>query len=769
MSVEPTPVHKPFVPDSENPPELTIAPVIVGSLLGILFGASSVYLVLKVGLTVSASIPVAVMAITLFKAFSKILGLRKATILENNIVQTTGSAGESIAFGVGLTMPALLILGFDIDVIRVTTVGVLGGLLGILMMIPLRRAFVVKKHGELKYPEGTACADVLIVGEKGGSTAKMVFLGFGIGFVYQFIMLASKLWKDTAELPLFTKTAAGQTVGLKGGIIGVETSAPLLGVGYIIGPRISSIMVAGGVLAYLVLVPAIRYFGEAQTTPVAPAKLQIADPDVLGAIAGAPAAVDQAENDTGYIRNMSPSKLRNNYILYIGAGAVAAGGIISMIQALPVIFGSVLAGFRDFAAERKAARDGTAIKAVRTERDMPMQVVVFGSIGLVAALAIAPSMGLGLSLTGVAGAVMILLFGFLFVTVSSRLTGEIGSSSNPISGMTVATLLLTCLTLLVLSEVGVVTLGKEIKLAALTIAAVVCIACSNGGTTSQALKTGFLVGATPKKQQYAILIGSLTSALVVGVVLLMLNQAGTVYTTKNLPSGKVTANLSELPTDHVRTGQYSEDSTEYRVLNIGEGEKAEFAPGRYLVAADGTFAYRCDPAVNGSLSQQDNGEEVNKFDAPKTQLIALIINGILDRELPWDLVLIGVLIAITLELAGVPALPFAVGVYLPLSASTPIFIGGMVRLFADKVNRSKGDEGDTSPGVLLSSGYIAGGSIAAVLVAFLEFAPSILKTFNLTEAVGKDLTEGDMLPAIAFGVLVVVLAGIGMERLWKAR
>ena len=763
MPAEPTPVHKPFVPDSQTLPEFTVAPIVVGSLLGILFGASSVYLVLKVGLTVSASIPVAVMAITLFKGLSKALGLRKATILENNIVQTTGSAGESIAFGVGLTMPALLILGFDIDVVRVMTVGVLGGLLGILMMIPLRRAFVVKKHGELKYPEGTACADVLIAGEKGGSTAKMVFLGFGIGFVYQFVMLAGKVWKDTAELKLFAKTAAGQTVGLKGGILGVETSAPLLGVGYIIGPRISSIMAAGGVLAYLVLVPAITYFGENQTTAIAPAKPQMADKDAFGAIAGAAAAVDQAENDGGLIRNMSPSKVRNNYILYIGAGAVAAGGIIAMLQALPVIFGSVLAGFKDFAAERKAARDGTSVKAVRTERDLPMQVVIFGSVGLVAALAIAPSMGLGLSLTGVAGAVMVLLFGFLFVTVSSRLTGEIGSSSNPISGMTVATLLLTCLALLMLSEVGVITLGKDIKLAALTIAAVVCIACSNGGTTSQALKTGYLVGATPKYQQYAILIGSLTSALVVGLVLLGLNQAGTVYTKKSLPTTKV-ANPLALPKDSVWTGQYAEDRTEYGVLNIGEGEKGEVAPGRYLVAADGTIAYRCDPAVNGSLKEQDDGTKVNKFEAPKTQLIALIINGILDRELPWDLVLIGVLIAITLELAGVPSLPFAVGVYLPLSASTPIFLGGLVRWLVDKINRKKADDGDTSPGVLLSSGYIAGGSIGAVLVAFLAFSQSTLESLDVTEIVGKSFAEADLTAGLAFGVLVVILAVVGIER-----
>lgn len=761
-----TPPHQPFVPASESPPELTWVPVVTGALLGIIFGASSLYLVLKVGLTVSASIPVAVMAITLFRGFSKAFGLRRATILENNIVQTTGSAGESIAFGVGLTMPALLLLGFDIDVIRVMTVGVLGGLLGILMMIPLRRAFVVKQHGTLVYPEGTACADVLIAGEKGGATAKMVFLGFGFGFVYQFLMVGCRFWKETATKALYTTGAGGQTVGLKAGVLGSEMSAPLLGVGYIIGPRIASIMVAGGVLAYLVLVPLIAYVGENLNRPLAPAV----------------SAVDEKTGvDKGLIANMSVSQIRNNYILYIGAGAVAAGGIISMIKALPVIFGSVLAGFRDLRAEREAARTGRAVAVPRTERDLSMQVVLFGSLGMVLALALAPSLGLGLSLSGFLGAGMILVFGFLFVTVSSRLTGEIGSSSNPISGMTVATLLLTCLILLVLGEAGVIPFGKETKLLALTVAGVVCIASSNGGTTSQALKTGYLVGATPRNQQYAILIGSLTSALVVGFTLLQLNQAGTIYSTKNLPTTKI--DVSKLTAkDHVRTGPYSEgsnaDTAEYFVLNVGESEtSAPVPPGRYLVAADGTIKYLVDPAVNGQLKYQDaeldkpeaeRKEAGNKFDAPKTRLMSLIINGILDRKLPWDLVLVGVLIAITLELAGVPSLPFAVGVYLPLSASTPIFIGGVVRWAVDKARRQ--DESDTSPGVLLSSGYIAGGSIAALIAAFLEFTPSVLKSIDLSDSMAPIVISGVPWPesnvpvVVAFGVLIALLAWVGSRR-----
>lgn len=764
-AADPNPAFRPFVPPDQSPPELTLAPVVVGAVLGIVFGASSVYLVLKVGLTVSASIPVAVLAITLFRLFSSALGLRRASILENNVVQTTGSAGESIAFGVGLVMPALLLLGFDIDVVRVMTVGVLGGLLGILMMIPLRRAFVVAKHGELKYPEGTACADVLIAGEKGGATARMLFLGFGFGFAYQFLMLAFKLWKDTIDQALYAADAAGKAVGLKGGVVGVEASAPLLGVGYIIGPRIASIMVAGGVLAYLVLVPVIVYFGENLDQPLPPAV----------------STVDPATGvDKGLIRNMSVSAIRTKYILYIGAGAVAAGGIISMVQALPVIVGSVVAGLRDLRGGRGDA--GSAV-VPRTERDLPMSVVVLGSLGMVVALAAAPSLGLGLNPAGIAGAVMVLLFGFLFVTVSSRLTGEIGSSSNPISGMTVATLLLTCLILLGLSEFGIITLDKNVKLLALTIAGVVCIASSNGGTTSQALKTGHLVGATPKAQQYAILVGSLTSALVVGLVLLMLNQAGTVYSKRNLPP--VTADPTKLTiTDRVRTGEYSDDPAEYKVLHVGQGEKLDPAalkqgkpgdvpPGRYLVAADGKIAYLCDPAVNGTLAYEDREADKPeaerkkaglKFDAPKTQLMALIINGILDRELPWGLVLIGVLIAVTLELSGVPSLPFAVGVYLPLSSSTPIFLGGALRWLTDKVRRTA-DGGDSSPGVLLSSGYIAGGSIAALLAAFLEFAPeSFRDALDLGAWLGKGWTEGNAVPATAFGLLAVVLLVVGSER-----
>ena len=404
-------------------------------------------------------------------------------------------------------------------------------------------------------------------------------------------------------------------------------------------------------------------------------------------------------------------------------------------------------------------------------------MVVFGSLGMVAAMVAAgPVLGLGYNLGGLAGAVMILLFGFLFVTVSSRLTGEIGSSSNPISGMTVATLLLTCLILLTLSQNDLMPLNKEMKLLALMVAGVVCVASSNGGTTSQALKTGHLLGATPKYQQYAIIIGSLTSALVVGLVLILFNQVGTVYTKNGLPP--VTLDPGKLTqTDRVRTGQYAaEDPAEYKVLLYGRGktevlpdglvvsgDPAALAPGRYLVAADGKIAYRCDPAVTGTLTKQDNGETVLfKFEAPKTQLVVLIIDGILDGELPWDLVLIGVVIAVMLELCGLPSLAFAVGVYLPLSSSVPIFVGGMVRAVADRL-RNRPDEGDSSPGVLLGSGYIAGGSIAALIAAGIEFFPSLKEAINLAPAVlGHKEPESDWQVSAAFGLLALVLLVVGV-------
>jgi putative OPT family oligopeptide transporter len=701
------PEHKPYVPDKVHMPEFTWSAVIVGALLGILFGASSLYLMLKVGMTVSASIPVAVLSITLFRAFSKMGLVRRATILENNIVQTTGSAGESIAFGVGATMPALLLLGFEMDIGRVMVVSVLGGVLGILMMIPLRRAFIVEKHRELKYPEGKACAEVLIVGEKGGSSAKTVFIGFGIAAVYQFLWQGLNLWKEVVRRSLSW---------FKGASPALEVNPALLGVGYIIGPRIASIMVAGGVLAAFVLTPAIRLFGD-----------------------GLPGNLYPSLKPIG---QMSDEEIGRIYVRYIGAGAVAAGGIISVFKALPLILSSIQAGLRDL--RRSGGAGGGLVSGPRTERDLPLWVVGGGSIVLVLAIWLTtplhtvipwiPDLGMN-----PLGAALIVIFGFLFVTVSSRLTGEIGSSSNPISGMTVATLLLTCLIFLLLSQIKwheepLLTIDHGTTLTALSIAAVVCIAASNGGTTSQDLKTGYLVGATPIWQQLAIVVGALSSALVIGWILVGLNQASTVYTTKDLPPLKQPLNVADL----LETARAPGDETLYHVWHAVEGNPQGVPPGKYLVDDQGRLRYLVDPGINGKISRRDDGSEVRKYNAPQANLMFLVTEGILNGKLPWPLVLIGVFIAVVMELSGVGSLAFAVGVYLPLSTTAPAFAGGLVRYVSDRWGRpgpggapAREAESDTSPGMLLSTGYIAGGTIAGVLIAFLNFSEDIPKKLSV--------------------------------------
>jgi putative OPT family oligopeptide transporter len=750
-SETPAPIpFEPYIAPETEMRERTLRAVIVGTLLGIVFGASSLYLVLKVGLTVSASIPVAVISITLFRLGSK-LGFKDATILENNIVQTAGSAGESIAFGVGVTMPAIMILGFDLEITRVMLVAVLGGLLGILMMIPLRRALIVEQHGKLKYPEGTACAEVLKAGASedsrelsspsakreakeseargaAGMSAKTIFAGFGIGLVYKTVMVALKGFRDVPEKVFRAPFEAGS--------VSAEISPELLGVGYIIGPQIASVMCAGGVLAYLVLIPLIKFFGAAIPGVLAPGTIPIVE--------------------------MGPHEIRSAYVLYIGAGAVAAGGIVSLAKSLPTIWHGIRAGLRDFGA---GAKDRGAVK--RTDRDLSMKVVLIGVLGLVGAIMAFPSLHMN-----VLGAILIIVFGFLFVTVSSRLTGEIGSSSNPISGMTVATLLLTCLVFLVIGWTG-----PSYYVTALSVGAIVCIAASNGGTTSQDLKTGFLVGATPKLQQHAILVGALASALVLGPILLKLNETATVY----VPAKEVAASFHVDPSslaqrEHVVGPQASADANEYAVFHKTDAEAGP--AGKYLVDAQGSPVYLVDPGINGSHSVRPDGSEVRKYDAPKATLMSYIIKGILDQQLPWGLVLFGVMIALVLEMSGIPSLAFAVGVYLPLSSSTPILAGGLLRWLVDRERnkRMKGlseeqmaAESDKSPGVLMASGYIAGGAIAGIVIAF------VAGVFGETDAAltawskaHNPLFEGpnaDLYSMIPFVLISVVLLLVGREKL----
>ncbi len=813
---------KPYIPASVQMRELTIIPLIVGTLLGIIFGASSLYLVLKVGLTVSASIPVAVISITLFRLFSK-LGMRDATILENNIVQTAGSAGESIAFGLGVTMPAIMILGFDLEITRVMLVAVLGGLLGILMMIPLRRALIVDQHGLLKYPEGTACAEVLkAAASREGITestevvdavsggGKIIFSGFGIGFLYQAAMNAFNAWKNTPE-KIFGAP-------FKAGSISATIEPALLGVGYIIGPRIASIMCAGGVLAYLVLIPAIKFFGESATAIIAPGTMPIGQ--------------------------MSPDDIRGAYILYIGAGAVAAGGIISLFRSLPTIWHGLKGGLADLKGRKERTGD-----VPRTDQDLSMKVVIGGCIALLLVMMVMPQLHLQWNLLG---AFLIVAFGFLFVTVSSRLTGEIGSSSNPISGMTVATLLLTCLVFLLVGWTG-----PKYFVTALSIGGIVCIASSNGGTTSQDLKTGFLVGSTPKFQQIAILAGALASALALGPILLVLNDSYTVYvpaTTfqkveNSTPPARVQAGNLPVFNDKLKpdtTGHYrilknekggvnavvpGLDPGDYLVNDSGEvvykmernfpadlrapndaelgaperikGAQANTDPQsyrswqrndpaggpaqRYLVNDRGEVIYLVDPGINGTHRTRPDGSAVTKFDAPKATLMSYIIKGILSHKLPWALVLLGVMIAIVLEMSGIPSLAFAVGVYLPLASSSPIFIGGMIRWGVDRWLRKHKfrehdlthdelvAEGDKSSGVLLASGYIAGGALAGIVIAIMAGLPN-LAPFN--ERLGRWANannpffagpHADLLALIPFAVLCVLLYLVGRDVLMATR
>jgi putative OPT family oligopeptide transporter len=822
---------RPYIPAGVQLRELTVLPLIIGTLLGMVFGASSLYLVLKVGLTVSASIPVAVISITIFRIFSK-FGMKDATILENNIVQTAGSAGESIAFGVGVTMPAIMILGMDLEFTRVMLVAMLGGLLGILMMIPLRRALIVAQHGYLKYPEGTACAEVLKAGaseesrraaaagsvehasamDEGAQTgAKTIFGGLGVGFLYQVLMTGLKGWKDTPEKVFGAPFKAGS--------ISAEISPALLGVGYIIGPRIASIMCAGGVLAYLVLIPAIKFFGEGMTTVLPPGTVPISE--------------------------MSPGQIRGAYILYIGAGAVAAGGIISLFRSLPTIWSGLKGGLADLRGGPAASAN-----APRTDQDLSMKFVVGGIIALIGMIMAFPQLGLQINVfVAFMGAILIIAFGFLFVTVSSRLTGEIGSSSNPISGMTVATLLLTCLIFLIIGWTG-----PSYYITALSIGGIVCIASSNGGTTSQDLKTGFLIGATPKYQQVAILVGAFASALVLGPILLLLNDSATVYVPRtsfepakqsvaldatraaSLPaytdsikpapgdyrvlknvagpavvagldpgeylvdgSGKIAYKVEENfpatlkadpsqagPPEKLKGPQANTDTGMYRPWH--KTDTAGGPAGRYLLNDQGVPVYLSDPGINGIHKVRPDGSAVTKYDAPKATLMSYIIKGILNRQLPWGLVLLGVMIAIVLEMSGIPSLAFAVGVYLPLSSSSPIFIGGMIRWGVDRYLRKKLKdkkltedqlvaETDKSPGVLMASGYIAGGALAAIVIAILQGVPRpALASFNKSvedwATLHNPMFSGgnaDLLSMIPFLVLMVLLYLVGREVLLTSK
>jgi putative OPT family oligopeptide transporter len=740
-------VFRPYIPDEARLPEMTFRALFLGTLLGMVFGASSLYLVLKVGLTVSASIPVAVIAITFF-GLAKKLGGKDASILENSIAQTAGSAGESIAFGLGVTMPAILILGFELEIWRVMLVGVLGGLLGILMMIPMRRTMIVDQHNELKFPEGTACAQVLqaaasdssrlaagepLQGESEAARdarrrARVIFGGFGMGLLYKALNVSLKLWKDTPEVVLGAP--------LKGGSVGAEVSPELLGVGYIIGPRIALTMTAGGVLSYLLLIPMIKFFGDPLTTILAPG--------------------------TRLISEMGPDDVRGAYILYIGAGAVAAGGLVSLLRAMPMIWRSLAAGL---AGVGKGSKADTMR---RTEQDIPMKWVVIGCLALIAVITASAPLHMNLL-----GALLILVFGFLFSTVSSRLTGEIGSSSNPTSGMAVATLLFTCLIFLMVGWTG-----GQYYVTALSVGAIVCIASANAGTVSQDLKTGFLVGSTPRLQQYAMLVGSLASALLLGPILLQLNNASTVYVPAAQVAPGLTTDAARLTVSTRLDGpQAASDAATYKVWQKSDAQGGP--EGKYLVGEDGRAVWYVDPGINGTHHKRPDGTEVRKYDAPKAVLVSYIIKGILDQQLPWTLVMLGVMIALVLEMSGVQSLSFAVGVYLPLSATLPIAVGGVLRWLADRRNNrlpqyANLDEegrqaaGDRSEGVLLASGYIAGGALAGIVIAITA---GVMTNFDAAVTAWAESSNpffsganADLLSLLPYAVIMALLLWVAREK-----
>jgi putative OPT family oligopeptide transporter len=690
-STAPPSEFRPYVEESSTMTEFSWRAVILGAIFGALFGAVSVYVGLRAGLTVSASIPISVLSISILRAFGK------STILENNIVQTTGSAGESVAAGVIFTLPALIFLGFSLNTEywRVFFLALIGGWLGVLFMIPLRRQLIVKEHGNLLYPEGTACADVLVAGERGGSFAGSVFWGLGIGGVYTWLKNSMHMWTDQPEY---------QPPWLPGASFRAAITSEYLGVGYIIGPKTAGTIFAGGVFSWLVLMPAIRFFGQSMPGPLYPSTIPIAQ--------------------------MTPDQLWASYIRPIGAGAVAAAGLITLLRTLPTILSALTAGLKDVRAQRA----GSAPQAGRLERDLPMSFVLIGSIVLVAMiwalLTFKPIPGAGTGLfSNLAAALLVIVFGFLFVTVSSRICGLIGTSSNPVSGMTIATLMATCAMFLVTGWTG-----TAYGALAITIGGVVAIAAANAGATSQDLKTGYLVGGTPVRQQIGLIVGVFVAAFFIGLTLIGMNKGLEKYT----PS-VIALNLAQLPEGvQVETQNYEHAGKTYVLVNsLGSQE-----------VPDGKYLY--DPETKQIEIQWVQGIGSDAAPAPQARLMATVINGILTQRLPWRLVMLGVFLVVAIELLGVRSLSFAVGSYLSIATTMAIFAGGAVRWLVER-NKPPTAEGESevSPGSLYSSGLIAAGGVVgllAIIIKLMEIRGWITPDkFNVgTQWIGGLATNGWM-------------------------
>ncbi|MCE3281312.1 MAG: peptide transporter [Chitinophagaceae bacterium] len=674
---------KPFIADDARVKEFTVKSIVMGSIFGIIFGAATVYLALKAGLTVSASIPIAVIAITLGRRFLK------TTILENNIIQTTGSAGESVAAGVVFTLPGFLFLSDPesasfFNYMTILTLAIFGGILGTLMMIPLRRSLIVKEHGILPYPEGTACGDVLIAGEKGGDFAKTAFWGLGFAFAYA---LLQKVFHVVAEVPHFMTQQANKY--FPSARVSGEITPEYLGVGYIIGPKIGGVLVAGGVFAWLVAIPLLASLVPPEV--IAAQQVKLGYMANMTAVGGKGGWDPVAKTFTDY-----SAAIYYAYIRQIGAGAVAAGGFITLIKTIPTIISS----FKGSISSLKKSKDAGDNVIPRTERDLSIKIVGIGSLVLILLMTVLPQVPGDSIASKLLLGILVIIFGAFFVTVSSRIVGLIGSSNNPISGMTIATLMGTCLIFIAVGWTG-----KAYEPMALVVGGMICIAAANAGATSQDLKSGYIVGATPKYQQIALFIGVIVSSIVIGLTVKFLDQ-----------------------------------------------------PTAAMLQADPTMKHAIGSAA---------------YPAPQGTLMATLAKGILSFNLDWQFVLVGVFLAIVMELCGIKSLSFAVGAYLPLSTTLPIFIGSAIRGIVTwkklKKDESLAEEEELGKGNLFATGLVAGGAVAGVVVAgFAGFDTTAawLASVNAEHGISKSLGQGGyfILGTLFFAFICYVLYRVAMKK-----
>lgn len=643
---------EPFIKADQSIPEVTIKAIVLGMIISLLFGVANAYLGLKYGMTVSASIPAAVISMAVLRMiFSK----KRVTVLENNIVQTVGSAGESLAAGVIFTIPAFFIWAANSDMMaagyvheisktQIFWLSMLGGSLGILLMIPLRKYLVEKEHGKLKFPEGTACAEIIVAGDEGGSKAKTVFAGLGAGALYKVFMTLGRLWSEFPE-----HNFRGF---LKGGTVGLDATPSLLGVGYIIGPRIAALMMSGAVIGYLGIAPLLSFIG-----------------DQIPGLIIAPGQIP--------LNEMDPAELRNSYIKYLGVGAVALGGTVSLLKSLPTIVHSFSAGFTQL-----FKRGGVDEKTVpRTDRDLSMSVVLIGTAIVVVAIWLLPGTELH-----ILGALLAVIFGFFFVVVAARIVGIVGSSSSPVSGMTIFTLLVTCLILLWFGVSGV-----KGMITAMSVGAVVCIAVCMSGDIAQDLKTGYLLGATPKKQQITEFVGLLFPALFMGATLYLLGDA---------------------------------------------------------------FGFVAD------------AEHPQPLLAPQANVMATVVQGVINQNIPWTPIIVGAFIALGAELLGVTSLPFAIGLYLPLSLSTPIMAGGLLAMITRKTTTDEGlFKKRQEKGILFGSGLVAGDALIGVLSAALIALPIGYRDFYNRFESSSFITGdyGQIISLIVFAALCLLFYRVTMN------